>query len=311
VQAFQIPELTAMPDRIFQLHRNSALSVFPNPESHQNFCTPAQFERQLSREKRRTERLCSQFSVVAVSFKRLAYPPGRRNGVRHQEICRAAGIVCSTLRETDVVSLHGENEVLIMLPDTDTVGARWACERLRARLAHAADSTRQEFSRDICEFVITSYPDGSNPTRGSLKDVGTPGIERGSGSGQAGPLSQDAGREDFWASLIREPQHVRGCRNAAVVGVPGSLAPKPRCTNLFIRDQQKRQRVWLSTQRVLKRGMDIAGAIAGLVLFSPLMAIIAVLIKLTSRGPVLFRQTRLGYEGREFVLLKFRSMQNG
>jgi lipopolysaccharide/colanic/teichoic acid biosynthesis glycosyltransferase len=67
----------------------------------------------------------------------------------------------------------------------------------------------------------------------------------------------------------------------------------------------------IKTQKTLKRGMDIAGALMGLILFSPLMAVVAALIKITSRGPVLFRQTRLGYEGRRFVFFKFRSMQNG
>lgn len=60
--------------------------------------------------------------------------------------------------------------------------------------------------------------------------------------------------------------------------------------------------------RILKRAMDIAGSIAALVLFSPLMAAIAILIKLTSRGPVLFRQQRVGMDGRTFTFLKFRSM---
>jgi len=58
----------------------------------------------------------------------------------------------------------------------------------------------------------------------------------------------------------------------------------------------------------LKRLMDILTAFAGLLVSVPLMVIIAVLIKLESKGPVLFRQTRAGLNGRRFVLLKFRSM---
>ncbi len=60
--------------------------------------------------------------------------------------------------------------------------------------------------------------------------------------------------------------------------------------------------------RLVKRSMDIAGSLAALVFLSPVLVMIAVLIKLTSRGPVLFRQTRIGQYGRKFTFLKFRSM---
>lgn len=58
----------------------------------------------------------------------------------------------------------------------------------------------------------------------------------------------------------------------------------------------------------IKRMTDIAGSITALILFSPLFLIIPILIKLTSRGPVLFRQERLGLSGKTFTFLKFRSM---
>jgi len=59
----------------------------------------------------------------------------------------------------------------------------------------------------------------------------------------------------------------------------------------------------------VKRVMDVAGSAAAMVLFSPLFAAIAVAIKLTSTGPVLFKQERLGQFGRAFTVLKFRSMR--
>lgn len=59
---------------------------------------------------------------------------------------------------------------------------------------------------------------------------------------------------------------------------------------------------------VLKRAMDITGSLVGLLLLSPLLLVIALLIKATSQGPVLFRQERFGQYGRKFVFLKFRSM---
>lgn len=61
----------------------------------------------------------------------------------------------------------------------------------------------------------------------------------------------------------------------------------------------------------IKRGLDLALSVAGLVLLSPLFAIAAIWIKLDSRGPVFFRQLRVGLHGREFELIKFRTMFDG
>jgi exopolysaccharide biosynthesis polyprenyl glycosylphosphotransferase len=59
---------------------------------------------------------------------------------------------------------------------------------------------------------------------------------------------------------------------------------------------------------LLKRSLDLAGASAGLVVLAPLLAMIALAIKLDSRGPVLFRQVRMGAGGLPFHILKFRTM---
>jgi exopolysaccharide biosynthesis polyprenyl glycosylphosphotransferase len=61
-------------------------------------------------------------------------------------------------------------------------------------------------------------------------------------------------------------------------------------------------------QLVLKRAIDVVGSVAGLVVLSPLFAFVALRIKLDSAGPVLFRQERVGREGRRFKILKFRTM---
>jgi exopolysaccharide biosynthesis polyprenyl glycosylphosphotransferase len=58
----------------------------------------------------------------------------------------------------------------------------------------------------------------------------------------------------------------------------------------------------------LKRFFDIVGSVVGLILFSPFFLIIPLLIKFTSRGPILFKQKRIGQFGRTFTFLKFRSM---
>jgi len=60
--------------------------------------------------------------------------------------------------------------------------------------------------------------------------------------------------------------------------------------------------------RAVKRGIDILGSLLALFLLSPLLIAISAAIKLTSKGPILFRQERVGQYGRKFTFFKFRSM---
>jgi exopolysaccharide biosynthesis polyprenyl glycosylphosphotransferase len=64
-------------------------------------------------------------------------------------------------------------------------------------------------------------------------------------------------------------------------------------------------------QLFIKRAMDVVLSGLGIIILSPLLLISAALIKLTSSGPVFFRQRRLGLNGRKFVLYKFRTMYEG
>jgi lipopolysaccharide/colanic/teichoic acid biosynthesis glycosyltransferase len=61
-------------------------------------------------------------------------------------------------------------------------------------------------------------------------------------------------------------------------------------------------------QQKIKRVLDVVGAATGLVLLLPLLLVVALLVRLTSRGPVLYRYPVIGYRGRPFTGLKFRTM---
>jgi exopolysaccharide biosynthesis polyprenyl glycosylphosphotransferase len=62
------------------------------------------------------------------------------------------------------------------------------------------------------------------------------------------------------------------------------------------------------SSQLVKRAFDLTGALVGLLLLAPVFAIIAALIKLDSRGPVFFRQERVGRDGEAFRIFKFRTM---
>jgi exopolysaccharide biosynthesis polyprenyl glycosylphosphotransferase len=64
-----------------------------------------------------------------------------------------------------------------------------------------------------------------------------------------------------------------------------------------------------SVNDAFKRALDIVGSLMLLIALSPVMLIVAILVKATSHGPVFFKQTRIGQRGKPFQMLKFRSMR--
>ncbi|MGH8606509.1 MAG: sugar transferase [Gammaproteobacteria bacterium] len=84
----------------------------------------------------------------------------------------------------------------------------------------------------------------------------------------------------------------------------GSEEVSPLFLGDSLGDSTESLRFWI----LLKQGFDLAGALLALVLLSPAMLITALAVKLTSPGPAIFTQTRVGQKGAPFTLYKFRSM---
>jgi lipopolysaccharide/colanic/teichoic acid biosynthesis glycosyltransferase len=120
---------------------------------------------------------------------------------------------------------------------------------------------------------------------------------------------KNIGTEHLLLGILRD----QNCCAAQWLGEKG-VALKSARAQFFDQDENadEEQVKWLEDrppfQRFMKRAMDIVGSIVAIVFFSPLLLVTAAAIKLTSRGPILFRQARRGYHGQEFVSLKFRSM---
>jgi Undecaprenyl-phosphate glucose phosphotransferase len=115
----------------------------------------------------------------------------------------------------------------------------------------------------------------------------------------------DAGRIEFVRDQIK------------TLPVAARLLPDMRVRSLSNFASSARQRVLAieiqraplnGAQRFVKRIMDIFVAALALIFFLPVMALTAIAIKLDSPGPVIFRQNRKGFNGRQFVIFKFRTM---
>jgi lipopolysaccharide/colanic/teichoic acid biosynthesis glycosyltransferase len=99
-----------------------------------------------------------------------------------------------------------------------------------------------------------------------------------------------AGRETASAVAVRTPG-VRNGWHFPLVGARAHLRP--------------------TEYEIVKRLMDVVISTIGLILLSPLFAIVAAAVELSSPGPVFFRQVRIGRNGVPFEIIKFRTMRNG
>jgi Undecaprenyl-phosphate glucose phosphotransferase len=119
------------------------------------------------------------------------------------------------------------------------------------------------------------------------------------------PASQSQRTEDALAALSQSTADVR-----LVPDTNPAYAMRPDVSQLDgVPILSLRQTPLYGYNAVVKRGFDVLAGAAFLVVALVPMAVIAALIKLTSRGPVLYRQRRMGLDGQQFMMLKFRTMR--
>jgi exopolysaccharide biosynthesis polyprenyl glycosylphosphotransferase len=119
-------------------------------------------------------------------------------------------------------------------------------------------------------------------------------------------------KKDIIPAEVRKT--IRSCEELGVVFRLRYLDIQPNLTNAFTSVIGNNKFLtfinvpYKPASLAAKKFMDIAGSIILLLMLSPLMLIIALLIKLTSKGPLIYRQARVGLRGRQFDLFKFRTM---
>ncbi|MCC6424009.1 MAG: sugar transferase [Phycisphaerales bacterium] len=232
----------------------------------------------LQRERARSERNGHEFSVVLF-----------RVHHRHRSALRLAHAVLKRIRFTDEVGWLNRRYLCVFLPDTNQAGA-WC---------FAADvANRLEGRIGKCRFSVHGYPHAWHGKKATT-------------TGDIGP------------DLQHVSQQMGGTSGAAPAAVPAVVeTPTMRRSDLipFVLDGVKEgmsspaakprslERIFVKPLPWWKRMMDMLCAGMGLLLLSPLLIVIALIIKLTSKGPVIFKQARAGLGGRPFMIFKFRTM---
>ncbi|HWP39928.1 MAG TPA: sugar transferase, partial [Tepidisphaeraceae bacterium] len=186
---------------------------------------------------------------------------------------RLAKTILKRIRATDDVGWYDDDHIGVLLPDTSATGA-WrfadAVCGLASRRAH----------RPLCSvycYPTKWFTDDESPPNAALARH-----ESGNGNGD--------GR---YAVRNLIPYFLDGVK----VGLEQPPSAVHRLETLLIRPLP-----WW------KRTIDIIGATVGLILASPIMLAAAIAIKLTSPGPIIFKQKRAGLGGRPFTIYKFRTM---
>jgi lipopolysaccharide/colanic/teichoic acid biosynthesis glycosyltransferase len=218
---------------------------------------------------------------------------GRRRGLApRQPRLLGANLFRSVLiRERKRAERSGGAVVLVLVAESDAQrAAPEAWSRVVERLETAINAT------DVIGWYepgavigivrsLARVPDASRPDRGDgvLDDA----------LGES--LEDEVARGGSFRVLVH-PQPVR------VAGDDLGTVARPFYPELMFRTSGARAR------DAAKRAVDIVGSLVGLMLLAPVLAVIAVLIRLTSSGPALFRQPRVGHLMKPFTVRKFRTM---
>jgi len=209
-----------------------------------------------------------------------------------------AGVVAERLTIDRVVARLRRPAPVAM--DTLFVGPVAECARVAESPAFTADEYR------TIGFVDAQDP----PARGALGHVGEFALLLAASGAQAvvvcGHLSDEQFRDVVDAALASGCQLMSVSRAVETTGVHPSL--------VWRQGQPVMELIAPSLhgqQLLLKRVVDLVGASLLLILAAPVMALVALAIKLDSPGPVFFGQERIGSGGRRFRVLKFRTMYDG
>jgi len=178
-----------------------------------------------------------------------------------------------TLRIVDRIGLIQNNVICILLPETTEQGAYNVIQKLKNTINETAGYSASSYNITFC-----SYPD----EQACGISINKPDTKKSTGGGRPALVKMEFSEMAGIGEAITIDPHIVFAIENLLYG--------------------------LNWDRYCKRLIDIFAAICGIILLSPVMLLIAIIIKITSKGPVIFRQNRLGYQGQPFTFLKFRSM---
>jgi lipopolysaccharide/colanic/teichoic acid biosynthesis glycosyltransferase len=231
----------------------------------------------LEREKARADRNAHQFSFILFNLN------NKTAGGSNSQASSLINILVNRIRWTDEAGWFDNKCLCVVLPDTSNIGAR-----------KFADSVLQMLSAksDTPDYTIYTYPSESFP----------------GGNGNSKQLRF----KDICPQW--EPGTLEDCSTFADNDGPdrGAIDKKVLMDDTALGDitlEAESDLPFFQPGPIWKRAFDILGSIIALIILFPLFVFVSLLIKAVSKGPVFFKQQRIGYKGKPFIMLKFRTMK--
>ncbi|MDZ7331576.1 MAG: exopolysaccharide biosynthesis polyprenyl glycosylphosphotransferase [candidate division KSB1 bacterium] len=249
-------------------------------------------------EKRRAERKAYDFSLIVIELPDADRQP--RSSEALDQPSELSAILLATLktilRTTDVVARSGATLLFVLLPDTNAEGAATVMQRMNQELSHSFELNNGN-PRKLPKIKCYSYPEESHLIE-SLIDSDL--VATGESTRHIERVIRKAS-----ANYYRMMSDENLGHGSALISAGSAIAALPNPFLVLSEAFYDWSDVW---QKIAKRAIDIVFSICALIFFAPVMLIIALIIKLTSPGPVFFKQERIGYLGKKFVMYKFRTM---
>ncbi len=274
-------------------------------DSETNLHNVRYFHQRLYLEWRRAERTNYTFSLILVDIEPFQIiSENKLHPQKSQAIKGILNAICSVIRETDVISCYEPNKIAILLPDTSSDGVKIVVDKLKVQLesSFSEESFYTDLSINRLINKIYTYPEnGKDGWDGNFFSKKDSIISKKANLNKLRTINSSSIQEKI--PQISKTKNISSTWSRVNFD-GGALA----IYDSIFYDLGVLNHILSKLKIVAKRLIDIIVAIFCLTFFSPLMFIIAIGIKLTSRGPVLFKQERIGFMGESFYILKFRTM---
>jgi len=281
---------------IFKNNRSHFKKLYSNLIQQPGWHSLEQFTDKIKHEVKRSYRTGSPLSYVRIDFSAIGDDKSEsRDSNYFHFLNEYTKLITIKTREIDSKCLNNRYEIGILLINTHVDGAKIFTEKLLNILKNHFKLKNELQYMDMINLIkFSSYP--LNFISGKINIEAKPVI-----------INNIEIQKDLTKST--DPFEIKSNLNFYV-----DWSVKAKSSGyLYLSTTYPVQQTYQDLKRTLyifvKRIMDISGAIFGLFLFLPLMMVIAIAIKISSTGPILFKQKRLGLSGEEFTFLKFRTMK--